>query len=207
MPKKSITVARLKDPEKPGRRIKRNGHHVGLSRCDGRSSVDGGNMDFQTGPHARRDRARFSSQSTRGSHVWLHSRPALLPVPRRCEDGAVKFPCGGDGHYFRDEVLGGFAWFDGHGPKHEIAAGWFFIPADPDKRPFADIARLFEVRAQIMKENEKDARGHNLKVSYNSAYGKLAQSVRRKGHPPKFASPWLAGAITARTRRLGAQAR
>jgi hypothetical protein len=57
-----------------------------------------------------------------------------------------------------------------------------------------------------MKENEKDARGHNLKVSYNSAYGKLAQSVGRKGHPPKFASPWLAGAITARTRRLALEA-
>src|SRR3984957_20436193 len=62
------------------------------------------------------------------------------------------------------------------------------------------------MRAQIMKENEKDARGHNLKVSYNSAYGKLAQSVGRKGHPPKFASPWLAGAITAPTRRLALEA-
>ena len=144
----------------------------------------------------------------------------LYPYAWRCEDGAVKFPCGVDGYYFRDEVLGAFAWFDeftrrgeiadygfyGHGPKHEIVAGWFFIPADPDFRPFADIARLFEMRAQIMKENEKDARGHNLKVSYNSAYGKLAQSVGRKGHPPKFASPWLAGAITARTRRLALEA-
>ena len=76
----------------------------------------------------------------------------------------------------------------------------FFVPAT-DEKPFAFIRELFDLRARIMKADKKDVRAIILKLAYNSIYGKLAQSVGRKGVPPPYASPWMAAAITAGTRR------
>jgi hypothetical protein len=86
------------------------------------------------------------------------------------------------------------------GPEVRVTEAMFFVPAT-DEKPFAFVQELFDLRASIVAENEDDVRGVILKLALNSIYGKLAQSVGRKGHPPAFASRWMAAAITAGTRR------
>lgn len=86
------------------------------------------------------------------------------------------------------------------GPEIRVTEALFFVPAT-DEKPFAFVQELFDLRASIVAEDEDDVRGVILKLALNSIYGKLAQSVGRKGNPPAFASPWMAAAITAGTRR------
>jgi hypothetical protein len=134
--------------------------------------------------------------------------------PDRTKYGAIMFPANVKGVYMRDEVIGGFKWFDEferqgrlcdrrihpEGPEIRVTEALFFVPAT-DEKPFAFVQELFDLRASIMAEKEDDARAVILKLAINSIYGKLAQSVGRKGDPPAFASPWMAAAITAGTRR------
>jgi hypothetical protein len=122
------------------------------------------------------------------------------------------FPARINGYYMRDDVIAAFKWFDEfhrlkllcnyaihpQGPSIEIVAAWIFHPAT-DEKPFSFIKDLFEYRALLPK---KDMRGEVVKLGINSVYGKLAQRVGKKGHPPKFAGPWHAAAITAGTRRV-----
>jgi hypothetical protein len=86
------------------------------------------------------------------------------------------------------------------GPEIRVTEAMFFVPAT-DEKPFAFVQELFDLRASIIAEDKNDARGVILKLAINSIYGKLAQSVGRKGEPPAFASPWMAAAITAGPRR------
>jgi hypothetical protein len=87
------------------------------------------------------------------------------------------------------------------GPEIRVTEAMFFIPAT-DEKPFAFVQELFDLRASIMAEDKDDVRAVIHKLAINSIYGKLAQSVGRKGVPPAFASPWMAAAIPAGTRRM-----
>jgi hypothetical protein len=138
----------------------------------------------------------------------------FYPFPFRTMSGAIMFPANVKGVYMRDEVIGGFKYFDEferqgrlcnrvihpEGPEIRVTEAMFFIPATDEKR-FAFVQELFDLRASIVAVDEDDVRGVILKLAINSIYGKLAQSVGRRGDPPLFASPWMAAAITAGTRR------
>jgi hypothetical protein len=63
------------------------------------------------------------------------------------------------------------------------------------------IRDLFDYRAALMKIDPNDVRAIVIKLMLNSIYGKFAQGVGNPGSPPRFASPWMAAAITAGTRR------
>jgi hypothetical protein len=138
----------------------------------------------------------------------------FYPFPLRTKNGAIMFPANVKGVYMRDEVIGAFKWFDEfdrqgrlcdrrihpEGPEIRVTEALFFVPAT-DEKPFGFVQQLFDLRASIIAEDKNDVRGVILKLAINSIYGKLAQSVGRKGDPPPFASPWMAAAITAGTRR------
>lgn len=61
--------------------------------------------------------------------------------------------------------------------------------------PFADIERLYQRRLQVGK---KTPQGRAYKLVYNSAYGKMAQSIGS----PEFANPIYASLITAGCRKM-----
>ena len=138
----------------------------------------------------------------------------FYPFPFRTKNGAIMFPANVKGVYMRDDVVAAFKWFDEferqgrlcnrlihpEGPEIRVTEAMFFVPAT-DEKPFAFVQELFDLRASIIAEDKDDVRGVILKLAINSIYGKLAQSVGRKGEPPAFASPWMAAAITAGTRR------
>jgi hypothetical protein len=138
----------------------------------------------------------------------------FYPLPFRTKNGAIMFPANVKGVYIRDDVVAAFRWFDEferlgrlcdrsihpEGPEIRVTEALFFVPATEEK-PFAFVQELFDLRASIIAEDKYDARAVILKLALNSIYGKLAQSVGRKGQPPAFASPWMAAAITAGIRR------
>jgi hypothetical protein len=138
----------------------------------------------------------------------------FYPFPFRTKSGAIMFPANVKGVYMRDDVVAAFKWFDEferlgrlcdrsihpEGPEIRVTEALFFVPAT-DEKPFAFVQELFDLRASIIEEDKSDVRAVILKLALNSIYGKLAQSVGRKGHPPAFASPWMAAAITAGIRR------
>jgi hypothetical protein len=147
------------------------------------------------------------------THNFKYDLP-FYPFPFRTKNGAIMFPANVKGVYMRDDVVAAFKWFDEferqgrlcnrlihpEGPEIRVTEALFFVPAT-DEKPFAFVQELFDLRASIIAENKDDVRGVILKLAINSIYGKLTQSVGRKGEPPPFASPWMAAAITAGTRR------
>jgi hypothetical protein len=120
-----------------------------------------------------------------------------------------------NGIYMRDDVLAAFDWrdtfarerrdadyaFHPEGGVIEVSEALFFEPADPNERPFAWVRELFDYRAELLKVDPNDVRAIVIKLMLNSIYGKLAQGVGSPSRPPRFASPWMAAAITAGTRR------
>lgn len=147
-------------------------------------------------------------------HVRTHAYERDLPfyaVPFRAKNGAIYYPPEVEGVYMRDHVIAAFKhydYFEGqkrlcnygvnpHGPSLEIVSAWLFHPAS-DEKPFAWIRELFDYRASLPK---KDARGQVVKLGINSVYGKFAQSVGKRGMPPRFVSWFFAAAITAGTQR------
>jgi hypothetical protein len=63
------------------------------------------------------------------------------------------------------------------------------------------VRELFDYRAELLKVDPNDVLTIVIKLMLNSIYGKLAQGVGSPSRPPRFASPWMAAAITAGTRR------
>jgi hypothetical protein len=119
------------------------------------------------------------------------------------------FPSHAQGCYMRDDVLAAFEWRDvlgNHGLYRDgglidVKEALFFEPGEPDARPFAWVRELFDYRAALVKIDANDVRAIVIKLMLNSIYGKFAQGVGNPGSPPRFASPWMAAAITAGTRR------
>lgn len=123
------------------------------------------------------------------------------PLPHRRRDGTILRPLETRGYHWADEVeAAGRA-----GLIEEIVSvedRWSFHRAPCRHRspyPFKEIERLFLERIKVGK---KSPAGKALKLVYNSAYGKTAQSVGI----PKFASPVYASLITSgcRTKILDA---
>jgi hypothetical protein len=76
----------------------------------------------------------------------------------------------------------------------EIFDAWSYVQTC-DHKPFEPIVALYNERLQVGKNSPA---GIALKLLYNSAYGKTAQSVGR----PVFANPIYASLITATTRAM-----
>ena len=145
----------------------------------------------------------------------------FYPLPYRDKRGGILFPSSGYGWYMRDDVLAAIAWLERFVPdfprptdKHhritafEIEEARIFQPAHEgraNERPFYFIADHFVERRQIKEVAERtgryDIRERAIKLSLNSIYGKLAQSVGGDGDAPSVANPYYAAATTASCRR------
>jgi hypothetical protein len=114
------------------------------------------------------------------------------PLPHRRRDGSILRPLETRGYYWSDEVEAA----ERAGLIDEYVSvedRWSFHPASCSHRsryPFREIEDLFLERIKVGK---KSPAGKALKLVYNSAYGKTAQSVGS----PKYASPVYASLITS----------
>jgi DNA polymerase type B, organellar and viral len=125
----------------------------------------------------------------------------IYPLPWRTKAGAVVYPHDAYGIWMRDEVVGLFEFHDRfRRGEIEVIEGLIFEPADPCSRPFAWVSSMFDYRARLFRADKKDVRATSIKLELNSLYGKLAQGVGGSEEPPRFASPWMAAAVTAGTR-------
>jgi hypothetical protein len=178
-------------------------------------SMEGGKWEYRKNPTREEIyQSNVLSMFRVETHNFKYDLP-FYPFASRTKNGAIMFPANVKGIYMRDEVIGGFKWFDEFdrqgrlcnrlihpdGPEIRVTEAMFFIPAT-DEKSFAFVRELFDLRASIMAKDKDDVRAVILKLAINSIYGKLAQSVGRKRVPPAFASPWMAAAITAGTRRM-----
>jgi hypothetical protein len=145
----------------------------------------------------------------------------FYPLPYRNERGGILFPANGYGWYTRDDVLAAIAWLERFVPdfprstikQHRVTAfeieeAWIFRPGHegPDnERPFDFVRDRFVERRQIKEAADRtgryDIREKAIKLSLNSIYGKLAQSVGGDGEAPSNANPYYAAATTAYCRR------
>jgi DNA polymerase type B, organellar and viral len=177
-------------------------------------SMEGGKWVYRKNPTREEiDQSNMLSMFRVETYNFKFDLP-FYPFPFRTKNGAIMFPANVKGVYMRDDVVAALKWFDEferqgrlcnrlihpEGPEIRVTEALFFVPAT-DEKPFAFVQELFDLRASIIAENKDDVRGVILKLAINSIYGKLTQSVGRKGEPPAFASPWMAAAITAGTRR------
>jgi hypothetical protein len=177
--------------------------------------MEGGKWVYRKNPTREEiEQSNMLSMFRVETYNFKYDLPFYL-FPLRTKTSAIMFPANVKGIYMCDEVIGGFKWFDEfdrqgrlcnrlihpEGPEIRVTEAMFFVPAT-DEKPFAFVQELFDLRASIIAENKDDVRGVILKLAINSIYGKLAQSVGRRGDPPAFASPWMAAAITAGTRRM-----
>lgn len=122
-------------------------------------------------------------------HIRELGAVAWGPLPIRTKKGEIVFPrSGASGWWWRDEWLAARAGWSGL--EFECA---YVLKRECDCQPFKFIPDLFELRKQVGKET---GAGILLKLTINSLYGKLAQTVGN----PQFASRAWAGMITSGTR-------
>jgi hypothetical protein len=170
-------------------------------------SMEGGEWVHRKNPTREEiEQSNMLSMFRAETHNFNYFLP-FYPLPFRVKSGAIMFPADVRGVWMRDDVVGAFKYFDkfsslgrlSHGvpggskPEIRVTEALFFVPAT-DEKPFAFIRELFDLRARILKADKNDVRAVILKLAYNSIYGKLAQSVGRKGEPPPYSSPWMAAA-------------
>jgi hypothetical protein len=145
----------------------------------------------------------------------------FYPLPYRDRRGGILFPANGYGWYTRDDVLAAIAWLERFVPdyprrrnKHhqmtafEIEETWIFEPGHEgraNEKPFDFVRDRFVERRRIKEAADHagryDIREKAIKLSLNSMYGKLAQSVGGDGKAPTVANPYYAAATTAACRR------
>ena len=145
----------------------------------------------------------------------------FYPLPYRDKRGGILFPASGYGWYTRDDVLAAIAWLErfvldfprSTSKQHrmtafEIEEAWTFRPGHEgraNERLFDFVRDLFVERRQIKEAADRtgryDIREKTIKLSLNSIYGKLAQSVGGDGAAPSVANPYYAAATTAYCRR------
>jgi hypothetical protein len=159
----------------------------------------------------------FAASALSMFEVKTHNYRTDLPfyaLPYRTRSGAIMFPCHVYGYYMRNHVIAAYKHYDTfmaakwlmdyslyrNGPEIEIIRAWIFRPAT-DYKPLGFIPGLFDYRIKLVKVDKKDSRGQVIRLDINAIYGKMAQRIGRKGKPPKYASLWYAGAITAGTQR------
>jgi hypothetical protein len=152
--------------------------------------------DFRSGRWVR-ELCELADQSRIGA-------PSLV----RCTVRGPSLACGAlpyrdhNGKIFRPREVSGWYW--AHEILAAIEAGLIkdvqvherhdFHPST-DNRPFADIAAMYQRRLAVGKNSPE---GKAFKLVYNSAYGKMAQSIGS----PKYASALHASLITSETRRM-----
>jgi len=123
------------------------------------------------------------------------------PLPHRKRDGSILRPRTTRGYHWADEVQA--AERAGFVESYDsISDKWSWHARECEHKsalPFKEIEELFLERIKVGK---KSPAGKAMKLVYNSAYGKMAQSVGQ----PKFASPVYASLITSgcRTKILNA---
>jgi hypothetical protein len=123
----------------------------------------------------------------------------FYPLPYRLPNGSILFPARTDGYYCIDEVRAAIKWAEHYDcvDRMEFVDMLEFIPGN-DERPFAFVPKLFEYRKSLKKT---DITQIVIKLGLNSLYGKTAQGVGgTANHPPTYANPFYAAAITAGTR-------
>ena len=145
----------------------------------------------------------------------------FYPLPYREKRGGILFPASGYGWYMRDDVLAAIAWLERFVPDYprprgehrrmtafEVEEAWIFEQGHEgraNQAPFEFVRDLFIERRQIKNAAERsgsyDIREKTIKLSLNSIYGKLAQSVGGEGKAPSVANPYYAAATTAYCRR------
>jgi DNA polymerase elongation subunit (family B) len=146
----------------------------------------------------------------------------FYPLPYRQKGGGILFPASGYGWYMRNDILATVAWLERFVPdfpkprkrvnkvtSFAIEEAWIFEPRIAEginELPFSFVEELFRRRMAIKAESERsgnyDIREKAIKLSLNSIYGKLAQSVGGgEGKPPSAANPYYAAATTAYCRR------
>lgn len=110
--------------------------------------------------------------------------------PHRCRDGTILRP---------HRTGGWFWWAELHAARNagcideiEVLESWTWVQSC-HHRPFSAIAELYTQRQAVGKNTPL---GRALKLVYNSAYGKLAQSVGE----PRYANPLYASLITSSCR-------
>ncbi len=129
---------------------------------------------------------------------WQIPRETLYaPLPYR-RDRLIYYPLEGEGWYHSDELATALARW-----PNEIAvtSGYRFMPDNPDARPFALLADVYEKR-QTLDESDPAA-AHLLKLGLAAVWGKLAQRDFRSGgrvRPATYRDMLWAGLATARVR-------
>lgn len=115
---------------------------------------------------------------------------AWCPLPVRLDDATIVFPrTGARGWWWREEWL---AAREGWG-KGIVFDHAYVLRKECNCKPFAFLPQVFDRRRQIGKESGE---GKVLKLSMNSVYGKLAQTIGGA----QYANRAWAGMITSATR-------
>lgn len=113
-------------------------------------------------------------------------------MPHRRPDGTILRPQKTSGWYWQSEIEA--AKRAGLIDKVKISEWVDYHPCDC-KPPLRDIAELYEGRLKVGKNSPF---GKSKKLVYNSAYGKLAQSIGM----PRFSNPIYASLITSHCRAM-----
>lgn len=120
------------------------------------------------------------------------SDPFLGPLPHRDRRGIIARPRRTTGWYWTHELEA--AHRAGLIDAINVQDLWTYLPCDCP-RPFASIADLYRQRLEVGKNT---AHGKSLKLVYNSAYGKFAQSIGN----PRYANSIYASSITSGCRTM-----
>jgi hypothetical protein len=135
----------------------------------------------------RRDSLNGNELTLIYAEVWQDTPQRIGCMPCRTHDGKILRPRHVKGWYWAHEIIA--ARNAGCIDHVRVYDAWSCLQSC-DHKPFADIANLYRQRQQMGKNT---AVGKALKLTYNSAYGKLAQSVGE----PRYANPILASLVTA----------
>jgi hypothetical protein len=167
-------------------------------------------------------RFQFPAYDESNSHARKAVFVPFFPLPYRDKRGGILFPACGYGWYMRDDLLAAIAWLERFVPDFprprkpaakitafDIEEARIFMPRHAgraNERPFEFVRDHFIERRAIKAESERTGkygiREKAIKLSLNSIYGKLAQSVGgAEGKAPSVANPYYAAATTADCRR------
>jgi hypothetical protein len=146
------------------------------------------------------------------------------PFPYRTKRGNILFPSAGHAWIMCEELAAGLRWMRRFGIEIDERSikveEWHeFIPSSEaeyelregpnlpisrsreDRRPYAFVAELYEMRRLVKTQKEYDIVEKCIKLCINSLYGKTVQSVGgTEDKPPACACPYYGSAITANCR-------
>lgn len=115
------------------------------------------------------------------------------PMPYRTRKGGVLRPLRARGWYWRHELDAASRAFQTE--ISDVTDGWRLQRCSEGCKPFGSIRELYQQRISVGK---KSPQGKGLKLIYNSAYGKQAQSVGN----PLYGNALYASLITAGCRTM-----